>query len=38
MLPGPDTVLQEGDIVRVLSTTEDIPAIERALAAAPPTE
>ncbi|AKT52006.1 potassium channel family protein [Arsenicicoccus sp. oral taxon 190] len=38
VLPGPDTVLQEGDIVRFLSTTDAIPTIERVLADAPPHE
>ncbi|MCH8612610.1 potassium channel family protein [Arsenicicoccus dermatophilus] len=35
LLPGPDTVMQEGDIVRFLSTTDQIPHIERVLAAPP---
>lgn len=36
MLPGPDTVMQEGDIVRFLSTTDGIPELERVLAGPPP--
>lgn len=35
MLPTADTVLQEGDLVRFLSTTDDVPALEQVLGAAP---
>lgn len=38
MIPGPETVLQENDIVNVLCTTEHMPTVERVLEQAPPVE
>jgi trk system potassium uptake protein TrkA len=35
VLPGPDTVYQEGDLVHVIVREADAPSIERVLAAAP---
>jgi len=37
-LPGPDTVLQEGDLVHILVRDPELAAVERVLAAAPPPE
>jgi trk system potassium uptake protein len=36
MIPGPDTVFQEGDIFNVLTTTEHLPRVERVLEKTPP--
>nr|WP_277626744.1 TrkA family potassium uptake protein [Arsenicicoccus piscis] len=38
MVPLPDTVLQEGDIVRVVAPTDDLPRVETVLAGPPPHE
>ena len=35
MLPGPDTVYQEGDLVHVATLADDLPRVERVLDAAP---
>jgi trk system potassium uptake protein len=38
MIPGPDTVLQEGDLLHVLSRESDIATVEQLLDQAPPHE
>ena len=38
MIPGPETVLQEGDLLHVLARAADMPAIESFLDQAPPHE
>ncbi len=35
VVPGPDTVYQEGDLVHVVMRHDDVPAVEQVLAAAP---
>ncbi len=38
LVPGPDTVLQDGDLVHVVSPAEDVKRLERVFTAAPPHE
>ncbi len=38
MIPGPDTVVQDGDQVHVAAAIDDLPRVERVLGSAPPTE
>jgi trk system potassium uptake protein TrkA len=38
MIPGAETVLQEGDLLHVLARASDMPAVERVLDAPPPHE
>jgi trk system potassium uptake protein TrkA len=35
MLPGPDTVYQEGDLLHVATLADELPQVERVLDSAP---